>query len=69
MIVKAHVFQHNYTGVQIFVFHFVNEIQAKQKFTDIVNDADDWIYLGKKSVNNSQIQFGIRLKVLSLHII
>ena len=53
MIVEAHVFQHNYTGVQIFVFHFVNEIQAKQKFTDIVNDADDWIYLGKKSVNNS----------------
>lgn len=53
MIAEAHVFQHKYTGVQIFVFHVDNEIQAKQKFTDIVNDVDSWIYLGKKAVINS----------------
>lgn len=53
MIQEAHVFQHKYSGVQIFVYHVTDEIQAKQKFAGIVNDSDDWIYLGKKSVINS----------------
>ena len=53
MINEAHVFRHKYTGVQIYVFYVENEVKAKQKFTDIVNDSDDWIYLCKKSVINS----------------
>lgn len=66
MIQEAHVFQHKYSGVQIFVYHVTDEIQAKQKFAGIVNDSDDWIYLGKKSVINSQLQYVIQIKVLYL---
>lgn len=49
---KAHVFQHNTTGVQMFVFHAKDEIQARLKFCNIVIGHIDWIYLGEKTVLN-----------------
>lgn len=49
---EAHVFQEKYTGVQIFVFHCVDSLSAKSKFATIVNDSDNWVFLGKKTVIN-----------------
>lgn len=49
---QAHVFQHKYTGVQIFVFHVENQLKANQKFAAIVVDDRDWLYLGLKQVLN-----------------
>jgi len=45
---KAHVFQHNTTGVQIFVYHCSDEYSAKLKFFKIVINHEDWLYLGEK---------------------
>lgn len=52
MTTEAHVFQHKYIGVQIFVFHVTDEITAKSRFQDVVLDVDLWIYLGVKQVIN-----------------
>lgn len=49
---EAHVFQHKYTDVQIFVYHCENELRAREKFYTIVLDDRDWIYLCKKVANN-----------------
>ena len=48
MLNKAHVFQHNITGVQIFVYHCVRIEQAYVQFSFTVIDPLDWIYLGEK---------------------
>ena len=45
---KAHVFQHNYTGVQMFIYHCVDEVSAKYKLWSVVVDKDKWTYLGQK---------------------
>jgi len=45
---EAHVFQHKYTGVQIFVYHCNSELIARAKFVNSVYDDHDWIYLCKK---------------------
>lgn len=47
---SAHVFQHKYTGVQIFVFHVEDEVSAKMKFYNIVTEHTDWVYLCIKQV-------------------
>ena len=52
MTTEAHVFQHKFTGVQMFVYHTSDEITAKHKFSDVVLDVDLWIYLGLKQVIN-----------------
>ncbi len=44
----AHVFQHIYNGVQIFVYHCVDEFDAKLAFFKVVNNHEEWQYLGKK---------------------
>lgn len=49
---EAHVFQENYTGVQMFVFHCVDSVQAKSKFASVVINSNNWTYLGKKTVIN-----------------
>ena len=49
---EAHVFQHKYTGVQIFVYHCNDEIDARYKFINLVISYSDWEYLGKKVANN-----------------
>lgn len=46
----AHTFQHQYTGVQMFVFHVEDEHEAKAKFYNLVTEINDWIYLGEKVV-------------------
>lgn len=46
---EAHVFQHKYTGVQIFVYQCKNELTATLQFMSIVTDHRDWIYIGKKT--------------------
>lgn len=48
----AHVFQHKYTGIQIFVFHVEDQTQAKLKFYKLVIEHTDWVYLGVKQVLN-----------------
>ena len=45
---KAHVFQHQFTGVQIFVYHKPDQYHAKLELFSIVDNHRDWIYLGKK---------------------
>lgn len=45
---KAHVFQHPYTGVQIFVYHKNSKDLAYSEFSSLVFDADIWVYLGEK---------------------
>lgn len=49
---EAHVFQEKYTGVQIFVYHCMNEFEARVKFYPIVIDEDNWQYIGKKIAEN-----------------
>jgi hypothetical protein len=49
---KAHTFQHNTTGVQIFIFHVNSEQQARSKMASTVIHTPDWIYLGEKTVLN-----------------
>lgn len=45
---EAHVFQHQFTGLQIFVYHVEDKWNAKLKLFGIVENHLDWIYLGKK---------------------
>lgn len=52
MLNKAYVFQHNTTGVQIFVYHCNSKEQAYSQFSYIVIDPHAWIYLGKKVAKN-----------------
>ncbi len=46
---KAYVFQHNTTGVQIFVYHAINNSDALRKFYNLVIDPSMWTSLGMKS--------------------
>ena len=46
---EAHVFQHKYTGIQIFVYHCKSQYGARLKFLNIVTDETDWVYLGIKT--------------------
>lgn len=49
-MVTAHVFQHKFSGVQIFVYHEKDQVSAKQQFYKIVVEHTDWMYLGTKQV-------------------
>jgi hypothetical protein len=49
---KAHVFQHNTTGVQIFVYHCIDEDSARWKFTELVYNVDNWVCLGQKTAKD-----------------
>ena len=49
---EAHVFQHKYTFVQIFVYYCISETTAKAEFLNIVVNHMDWIYLGRKLATN-----------------
>ena len=46
---KAYVFQHKFTGVQIFVYHQHSEILAKYEFKSLVTNPDSWQYIGEKT--------------------
>ena len=48
MLNNAYVFQHNTTGVQIFVYHCKSKEQARARFSFTVIDPPAWIYLGEK---------------------
>jgi len=50
---KAHVFQHNTTGVQIFIYHCTNKIAAREEFMNVVIDYREWMYLGKKIAHDT----------------
>ena len=43
---KAHKFQEKYTGCQMFIWHCESESQARNKFTGVVVNPDNWIFLG-----------------------
>lgn len=47
----AHVFQHKFTGVQIFVYHRATKEIAKTEFVHLVLNPDDWIYIGVKTAD------------------
>ena len=49
---KADVFQHKFTGVQIFVYHAKDEHDARIQFWNLVNDVESWIYLGQKKATD-----------------
>lgn len=46
---ETYVFQEKYSGLQIFVYHAVNEFNAKSKLTGLVINPDNWIYICKKT--------------------
>lgn len=48
---KAYVFQHDTTGVQIFVYHAKSEDDARSKFNPTVIDPKRWVYIGLKSAS------------------
>ena len=48
MMNEAHVFQHQFTGLQIFVYHKKSRDHAYGELYNIVVNPKDWIYLGKK---------------------
>lgn len=49
---KAHVFQHNTTGVQIFVYHCKDEEQARLKFEGLVYGLrKEWTFIGLKTAH------------------
>lgn len=48
MMNEAHVFQHQYTGVQIFVYHVKNKESAILDLSHVVCEPTDWTYLGRK---------------------
>lgn len=50
---EAHVFQHKYTGVQIFVYHCIDEKDARYQFRSLVLTTDSWIYLGQKTATDA----------------
>ena len=50
---KAHVFQHNTSEVQIFVYYAVDEFDAKSQFKYIVMNQYDWTYLGEKTAQDA----------------
>ena len=45
---EAHVFQHKYTGVQIFVYHAEDINEAKRTMSLVVIEPEKWVYLCKK---------------------
>lgn len=45
---EAHVFQHKYTGVQIFVYGSASEDLARSEFKILVIMPENWMYIGKK---------------------
>jgi len=50
---KAHVFQHKYTGVQIFVYQQPTKYFAKLEIVGLVLSPNDWIYLGQKTAQDA----------------
>ena len=46
----AHVFQHNYTGIQIFVYHVEDRFRASVKISASGIDVSEYTYLGTKTV-------------------
>lgn len=45
---EAHVFQHKFTGLQMFVYHKSSVEQAKSELSFIGLNTDDWEFLGMK---------------------
>ena len=50
---KAHVFQHNTTGLQIFVYHQPSVSLAQCELYGMVANSSDWIYLGQKTAQDA----------------
>lgn len=50
---KAHVFQHCYSGLQIFVYHQPNKEAAKQELYFNGLSVVDWVYLGQKTAEDA----------------
>ena len=48
--IEAHVFQHHYTGIQIFVYHVTNKSEATTKIYESGINANNYTYLGIKQV-------------------
>jgi len=45
---KAHVFQHKYTGLQLFVYHQPDEVTATNEVYKSMSNTNHWIYIGQK---------------------
>ncbi len=50
---KAHVFQHKYTGLQIFVYGKHSEESARSELYIGVVEPKSWIYLGEKTAQDA----------------
>lgn len=49
MINEAYVFQEQYLGLQVFVYHAIDKFDAESKLVGLVINPDNWIYLCKKT--------------------
>lgn len=50
---KAHVFQHKYTGLQMFVYHKRSMYDARCELSSFGLFVDDWVYLGQKTAEDA----------------
>lgn len=50
---KAHVFQHCYSGLQMFVYHKSSVDHAKRELSFIGLNVIDWVYLGEKTAEDA----------------
>lgn len=51
---EAFVFQHIYSGIQLFIYHAKNMVDAREKFMSIVSNEKDWGFLGKKFADTAK---------------
>jgi len=49
-LISAHVFQHMFTGAQMFIFHCSTQEQARGKLIETVRNHEEFIYLTIKDV-------------------
>ena len=50
---KAHVFQHCYSGLQMFVYDKPNKEAAKSELSFLGLNTIDWQYLGEKTAEDA----------------
>lgn len=50
---KAHVFQHCFSGLQMFVYHQPNKEAAKSELSYLVVRPSEWQYLGEKTAEDA----------------
>ena len=48
--IQAHVFQHKFTGIEVFIYHCNSKQRAQEMLNTSVYNSKDFIYLSIKEV-------------------